>query len=435
MLISSNTIALAQDRPGAPVPLTLADAINRGFENSHRLAEIRAREEGARAAARSVELSKLPILSASAGYTRTNHVQEFAVPQPNGARLVVYPDIPNNIVTRVGFQWPIFTSGRTDALERAAAAEVSAVASEIETARLDLRFEIVRAYWAAVTAREAARVFDESVKRARAQLDDAQERFKVGLIPPNDVLSIESQWSRERAQATEAGNVYQSALVDLRRLTGAPYDAELALVDALEPGLDREPQSNLEGLIELAASRPEREAMRRRLEALEARQRAVAAANKPAINLIGGVDYANPNPRIFPRQGAWQESWDVGVQMNWNFMDFGRTKAQVAELAAGASATRARIAEFDAVVAADIEQRTLDLSSAFAVVEASRDAVKSATEARRVVGDRFAAGVATSTDLLAAQVAQLEAELMLTRSLASMRLAQARRQRSVGQAQ
>ena len=32
-------------------------------------------------------------------------------------------------------------------------------------------------------------------------------------------------------------------------------------------------------------------------------------------------------------------------------------------------------------------------------------------------------------------VAQLEAELMLTRSLASMRLAQARRQRSVGQAQ
>ena len=89
---------------GSPLRLTLVDAVNRGFENSHRIAEIKAREEGARAAAKSVELSKLPTISASAGYTRTNHVQEFSVPQPGGTRLVVYPDIPNTVVTRVGFQ-------------------------------------------------------------------------------------------------------------------------------------------------------------------------------------------------------------------------------------------------------------------------------------------------------------------------------------------
>ena len=36
-----------------------------------------------------------------------------------------------------------------------------------------------------------------------AQLNDARQRFKVGLIPPNEVLSLEAQRSREQAQFIE----------------------------------------------------------------------------------------------------------------------------------------------------------------------------------------------------------------------------------------
>jgi outer membrane protein TolC len=427
-LISSNAFGQTP-----PVRLTLADAINRGFENSHRLAEIRAREEGARAAARSVELNKLPIVSASAGYTRTNHVQEFAVPQPNGNRLVVYPDIPDNIVTRIGFQWPIFTSGRTDALERAAAAEVSAVAADIETARADLRFEIIRAYWAAVTARESVRVLEESAARVQAQLTDARQRFQVGLIPPNEVSSLEAQRSREQAQFIDASNMLQSAVIDLQRLIGVERGTVIELSDSLERQYLAPKQFDVTGLIEAAIeSRPERQALSLRLGGLEARQQAVRAGNKPTVTVAGGVDYANPNPRIFPRQDEWQESWDVGVNVNWNVLDFGRTKAQIAEASAAASATRARIAELDSVIAADVEQRLLDLESSGAMVRAASDAIKSASEARRIVADRFAAGVATSTDVLVAQVALLESELARTRALASQRLAEARLERTVG---
>ena len=44
--------------------------------------------------------------------------------------------------------------------------------------------------------------------------------------------------------------------------------------------------------------------------------------------------------------------------------------------------------------------------------------VRSATEARRVIGERFTAGVATSTDVLDAQVALLQAELDRTQAVA-----------------
>ena len=416
-----------------PIRLTLAEAIARGLENSHRIAEIKAREEGAKATAQLVDLARKPIVGASLGYSRTNHVPEFAFVQPGGNRLVVYPDIPDNIVSRVSFQWPIFTSGRVDALERAAAAEAAAIGSDIETARADLRLEIARAYWAAVTAGETERVLEEAASRVVAQVKDAQQRFAVGLIPPNEVSSLEAQRSRERAQLIEATNLHESALVELGRLIGAPEDAIIEPSEAIEHSTLAPKQFNVAGLIRVALEeRPEFTALASRIAGAEARQKAASAGNKPTINLGGGVDYANPNPRIFPRKGEWQESWDIGVNVNWNFLDFGRTKAQVAEAAAAVKATRARASELESLVSADVRLRFLDWESARAMVLATEDAIKSAGEARRVVADRFAAGVATSTDVIVAQVALLETELARTRALANVRLAEARLERTLG---
>jgi outer membrane protein TolC len=423
-------VLAAQDGPPV-VRLTVAEAIARALDTSHRLAEVRAREQSAQAAIRSAELNRMPTVTANASYVRTNHVRQFAFPQPNGTLLVVYPDIPDNFSSRVGFQWPIFTWGRIDALERAAAAEATAVNAEIDTTRADLRFEVIRAYWAAVTAREAVRVLEESAARAEAQLTDARQRFKVGLIPPNEVSSLEAQRSRERAQLIEAQNLRESALIDVRRLTGIADGTVIELADSLE-GLASTPSADDTFLAQAIENRPERRSFLARVVALEARRDAVLATNKPTVAATGGFDYANPNPKIFPRLGEWQRTWDLGVAVSWNVFDFGRTKSQAAEIAGSVTAALERIAEFDTVVTADVRQRILDLESSQAVVEAASDAVGSAADARRVVADRFAAGVATSTDVLVAQVALLEAELARTRALAGVRLAEARLERSLG---
>ena len=65
-------------------------------------------------------------------------------------------------------------------------------------------------------------------------------------------------------------------------------------------------------------------------------------------------------------------------------------------------------------------------------MDAASDAVRSAAEARRVVGERFNAGVATSTDVLDAQVALLQIGLDRTQVSAAARLAEARLARALG---
>jgi outer membrane protein TolC len=190
----------------------------------------------------------------------------------------------------------------------------------------------------------------------------------------------------------------------------------------------------MDALVSLArGQRAERAALDTRVAAAGERTRAAQAGRKPVVAIGGGVDYARPNPRIFPREAAWRDSWDASINVSWPLFDGGKTRADVEEAAAGARAAQARLAEFDAALSGEIRQRTSELAASRAAIEAAAHGVTAAVEARRVVGERFSAGVATSTDVLDAQVALLQAELDRTQAMAAARLAEARLARALGQ--
>ena len=384
-----------------------------------------------------------------AGYTRTNHVMEFVFPGPTGVPRVLYPDAPNNYGTRVDLQWPIYSGGRTDVLERAARAEASAAAADVAAAQGDLRLEVARAFWALVTARATAAVLEQSLARAVAHVNDVRERLRVGLVPPNEVASAEAQASRQRMLLIETRNQRDMSSAELARLIGAD------LLQPIEPAAGLEPAAALEGaatlepaatlglqapsalsqaglVAEARAMRDERRSLEHRIEAAD-EQRAAAEGNKrPVIAMTGGFDYARPNPRIFPRTDRWDDSWDAGVAATWSLWDGGRARAEAAQAGSAAAAARQRLAEFDSLLALEVWQRSLEINSGRAVVTAAEDAVRAAAEARRVVAERYRVGVVAQAEVLDADVALLLAELDRTRALAGARLAEARLARALG---
>ena len=426
------------ETPSGPTALTLEDAIRRGLDTSHRIAEAVARGEAAGAIVTERHAALLPQVSAQAGYTRTNHVTPFAVFALSTQQLqIIYPDVPNNYRTRLDLQWPIYAGGRLDAIERAARIEATASEDEVAAARSDLTLEITRAYWALVTANESLRVVDESVRRIGAHLQDVRNQLAAGLVPPSDVSSVEAQASRQQMFAIQARGTRDVAEAELARLAGlAPGTSIDPVVTLTPPPGDPSTQGSpgsIDALVEAAKQeRPERDGLAKRVRAAEERSLAAAAGMKPTVAVAGGFDYARPNPHIFPRQAAWKTSWDASVNVNWPLFDGGRTAGETAEASASARAARERLAEFDAALALEIRQRLTDLLSARAAIAAAADAVRSAAEARRVVGERFSAGVATSTDVLDAQVALLQAELDRTQAIAGARLAEARLARARG---
>ncbi len=409
--------------------LTLDDAQTRARETSHRLAEIDAMEAGALAAVQAREAASRPNVTAQAAYTRTNHIEEFVVPSlTGGAPRVLYPDIPDNYRTRLDLQWPIFSSGRSDALVRAARSEASALASDRDAARADLRLEVARAYWALVTARAAVGVLEQALERAQAHVRDAGERLKAGLTPPNELASAEAMAARQRVLLIETRNQRDIASSQMARLVGVSLDRPIEPLELLAGGARGAGRAS-----EAGGMRPEHVALEFRLAAAEERYEAALRGRRPSLAVAAGLDYARPNQRIFPLTSRWEDSWDAGVRLTWPLWDGGRVSADVAEALAAATAVRRRLEDFDAYTALEARQRTLELESSRAAVEAADEGVRSATEARRVTAERYAVGVATNTEVLDAQNALLQAELDRTRTLAGVRLAEARLVRAAGQ--
>jgi outer membrane protein len=424
--------ATAQEVPGPVVRLTLDEARARALEASHRLAEVRARESVAQAVVAARQAADRPSVSASAGYTRTNHVLEFTVPGPTGVPRVLYPDVPDNYRTRLDLQWPIYSGGRTDALEKAARAEAGAVAADVDVARADLRLEVARAFWSVVTARATVSVLEEALERAGVNVADARQRLNAGLVPPNEVASAEAQQARQRMLLVEARNQRDVAGAELARLVGLDPSQSVEPAADLERPAGEASQTFDALAREGLARRPERKALELRVSAADLQRGAAAAARKPVITVGGGVDYARPNPRIFPRADRWDDSWDAGVNVGWQLWDGGRAAADVAQAAGAASAVRERLREFDSVLAVEVRQRSLEISSGTAAVAAADEAVRAAAEARRVVGERYRAGVIAQGDVLDAELALLQSQLDRTRALASVRLAESRLDRALG---
>jgi outer membrane protein TolC len=416
--------------------LTLDDAIVRAIETSPRLAETRADAAAARATRDSRAALGGPVVTASGGVIRTNHIDEFGVTQPNGTLRVIFPDIPTNYTARGEVRWPIYTGGRVGALVASAAADERAERADGSAAEADLRLEVSRAYWSLVTTRAAADVIAESQARLAAWQGEIRERVDAGVLPPNEVLTVEARLARQSVQLIRARHAADLAGVVLARLIGVPLDTAIDPVTSPETPLagaaaiGDQPVESLVG--RALGSRDERAALTARRESLHAAGDAALAGARPQVAALAAIEPARPNNRFVPRSDEWNTAWDVGVQVTWSVWDGGRARSEQVAALARAEAMTHRLREFDAGLSIAVRARLMAVEAGRAALAASVESVAAAAEAHRVLEERFAAGVATSAEVLDAHVAWLEAELERTEMAAAQRIAEAELLRTIG---
>jgi outer membrane protein TolC len=290
---------------------------------------------------------------------------------------------------------------------------------------------VSRAYWALVTARETVQVLEQALATADRSLADVRSRVDAGILPPNDVSRSEAQRARSELLLVEARGRVEIVSIDLSRLMGLPAPATIEPAEALDGSTALSADAAaLE--TEALASRPELAALKTRADGVNARLDAIASTRKPMVNFLSGYDVANPNPRIFPRQDKWQPSFDISFNVSWQFWDSGRAKADRADALANQLVLQERQNEVTSQIQADVRRQLVELATSRAALAPARLALAAAQETRRVVNDRFEAGVATTLDVLDAQLAEMQADLDRARVLADVRLNEARLTRVVG---
>jgi len=432
LLGCSASTAFAQ----TPLPLTLEEAVTKGVAQAPRLAESRARVAAATAAVTGRNAVALPSVTASGGYLRTNHVPEYGIPQAGGGTKIIFPDVPNNYQARAEVDMPLYTSGRVGALVDAARSEQTAAGADLTATEQDIRLQVTVTYWALVTVRDSVSVLEESQRRMDAYVADVKARVDGGILPPNDLQSAQAQRARQMVQLIQARNNAAFAQAELARLIGADPDQPISPASSVDRPMPSTgdlaalPFATL--VARASAGRAERAALVARQAAMESTATAALASLRPWVGAGAAVQPARPNQLFVPRVDSWNTSWTAGINVTWQLFDGGKAHADQAAALAQADAIKSRLDDFDAVVRLEIRQRLLDLDSDRAAIAASDEAVAAATEALRVLQERFRACVATSTDTLDGQVALLEAQLERTRLSAALRVAEARFLRSLG---
>ena len=184
---------------------------------------------------------------------------------------------------------------------------------------------------------------------------------------------------------------------------------------------------------EVRANRPERKSLLFRITAADERVAAASAGSLPVLTAIAGYDMARPNPRIFPsRRGGSPRGTSASTCAGRCSTEAVFARRQRKPPRIGAPSRRACGISMPAL---EVEVAPADGRAPSLPPRRSKRPVSGVAprhEARRVIAERFRAGVATNTDVLTAETALLQAELDSPAPAPMRELAGARLMRSLG---
>ena len=376
----------------------LDSLVNRALQANTDLRIASANLREARALSRFADAQLFPTVDLTAGAGRARAPDYQGNPQSSNA-------------FSVGFdvRWEADLFGRLSDERRATAAELLAGEAGLRSAQVSVAAEVARNYFELRGLQEQLRVAQQSLETQQGALKLVAGRQEAGRG-----TGFDTERARALVQSTAATiPSLEMALARTRYrlavLTGQPptaLDVELADVKPL-PGLKTIALDRIGTPEDLLRRRPDVRAAE--AQAAAARVGVARSSMFPRITL-GGTIGQNAS-RIGDLGDGPAYAYNLGAQLVWNLIDFGRIRAQIA--AADARNEAAFISYERTVLAAleETEGALVTYNRSQQQAQALFDAAVSAERAANIARERFKVGI---SDFLA--VLDAERELLTARN-------------------
>ena len=420
--------------------LSIEDAIRIAKENSRALKISEAKVDAASAKAHEAASVMLPSLKFEGSYKRLSDIDGFTIPAVPGVfrePIAISPNIPNTYNLKVGLQQPLFTGFRLRSNSDAAEYLANASEEDRKGSEADLITNVISAYWMLFQANETKKFVDENVDRIASYQSDTDNLLKAGLATRNDILKIQVQLSNAKLAQIDAANDVDVAMMSLNNVMGQDVGTEIQLTSA--PAVvvrEDSPSGQAPPPAQLVASamqkRPDLLAMESRVRAAEAGVTAAKGGWWPQIGLMANYYYNRPNQRYIPAMDEFKGTWEVGIGVQFDIWNWGATLFQTEQAQSQLHQTEYALAQMKDNATLEIKRYTLGVERAAKRIDVAREAISQAEENSRSTNEKYRNGVATSTDLLDASVAVLQARTSYTGALVEHEIAVARLNKALG---
>jgi len=402
--------------------LNLDECLESAYEKNKTLLQLEERTRSAKYQIDEARSSFYPQFSFSGSYTRLGELPSYDV----GGGMKFSLGTENNYNLSLSYQQPLFTWGKIRAGYDISKYNLSLTKEEYRNTKQDVKLNVVNLFYNILLAKELIKVREESIARTEDHLRTVQERYDKGYASEFDVLRVKVQLANAKPPLTQAKNLYQLTMNNLKNILGI----DLADSVNLEGTLDFEP-------VEVTQSQAEEFALKNRSELKSIThqkrigQKALAVAkanNKP--NLFGSANYEYKRP--FYSLDEWETDWNINLLVSVPIFDGFFTRSKVRQAKSDLKQIDIAEKEIQDFIKLEISQAISDLNLAKENILSQEENVKQAKESLRIAKVQYQQGMITNLEQMDTELALTIAETNYLQALTDYLIAKAKYEKATG---
>ncbi|WP_134089422.1 TolC family protein [Olivibacter sp. XZL3] len=403
LVIGSNTVFAQEQRT-----LTLQQAIDLSLENSKELKVSDTKVKQALASLQEAKDNRLPDIDVSGQYMRVNKPNvDFKLSgsdesgESSGGGEA--PNVSQAMFGMATASLPIFAGGRiTNGI---ASAKYLGKAAELdaERNRQEVIQNTIAAYYNLYKAQAAVKLVTENLNTSKQRVKDFANMEANGLVARNDLLKVQLQESNLELALLNAENN--------EKITNFNFDLMLGLDETTKLILDTgslEIRPQVKSLAEwenLALdSRADFKALSNRQDAAHANVNVAKGSYYPSLAISAG--YVGVN---VPNALTITNALNAGVGLSYNLASLYKAGAKVKQAKAQEEQLAWTQEQLKDGIRIEIHKAYQDYTQSLKKIQVYEKAVEQANENYRITKNKYDNSLATTTDLLDADVARLQA--------------------------
>ena len=392
-------------------PLSLGDAVVASLAHSNELKIDKSKINASTAAVQDAKNSRLPDIDISGQYLRVNEPNiglKFDSGENEGEQESAggsFPAVNQVMFGMATASLPLFTGGKIN--------QSIASAKFLETAaRLDAQYDrqhiiqnTVSAYYNLYKAQAAVALVKENLKSSQQRVKDFQNLEANGLVARNDLLKVQLQESNLELALINAENNAAVCNYNFNLMLGLDGQTLLALDTAvliatpLALSVDEWEANALD-------HRSDYQALANRKQAAHAGVNIAKSAYYPALAISAGYMGAN-----IPHALTVTNALNAGLGLSYNLGSLYKAGAKIRQAKAQEEELLWHREQLSEGIKSQIHQAYLDYSQSLKKIEVYLKAMEQANENYRITKNKYENSLATTTDLLDADVARLQAQI------------------------
>jgi outer membrane protein TolC len=243
-------------------------------------------------------------------------------------------------------------------------------------------------------------VLDEALKTTQAIYQSTSNRYEKGFLQKSDLLQVQVQVSTVEHQLAEARSNVQNASDYLSLLMDKPgnviYQVDTALVQSTSSDAGTTVPMNRADFLAMQS-------------AVNAHDKMIQSGKMGYVPKLNGfAEYLINDSEAF---GFGSDAYLVGAQLSWTIFNGSATRNKIAEHRAERSKSAEQLAYQKDQAQLELNKTIRQRDDALVMITQQDLAVQQASEALRILQNRHAQGLVTTTDLLQSQTSLAQQKL------------------------